>query len=69
MKNKTLLSKALVVTGLVAALVLAGCAGSSSSNSSSTTSNGTVGKVSSLTVTDQVATSGTLSADQLSKLT
>jgi len=68
MKTKRHLSKLLPLTLLIVAIVLAGCSGNANGATPSTDA-GTVGQVSNLTVTDKVETSGTLSADQLSRLT
>jgi HlyD family secretion protein len=67
MHNKKSLSKLLPLTALIAALALAACSGNGNNGTEATTT-GTVGEVASLTVTDKVETSGTLSADQLSRL-
>ena len=53
---------------VIVAALLAGCS-ASGNQGTDTPTGGTVGEVSTLTVTDQVETSGTLSADQLSRLT
>lgn len=66
MLNKKSLYTPVGVAALILALALAGC--SASGGNDPTASGGTTGQVSSLTVTDQVETSGSLSADQLSKL-
>jgi HlyD family secretion protein len=69
MLNKKPIHISIVVVVLAAALVLAGCSGNNPGANDPAVSGGTIGQVSSLTVTDKVETSGTLSADQLSKLT
>jgi len=68
MQTKKSISKLLMLVALGAATVLAACSPGASATSTGS-AGGTSGKVSSLTVTDKVETSGTLSADQLSRLT
>lgn len=63
-KNKPI-SKRLLLTFLVSSLILANCSARSSGN---TASGGSVGVVSSVTITDKIETSGNLSADKLATL-
>jgi len=68
MYNQKSISKTLLFTFIIGAAVLAGCARNTTANSTATTGTNEVGTVSTVTVTDQIQTSGSLGAERLTQL-